>query len=149
MTNFSACNEYRDLLHDHGTLVPELAAHHYAGIGRQRWNELIRDGRVPVVHHCGVPYVTLAWIEQRPTKRGRRGYIPKSDSQPSHNPSNGKVTTLFRIPQTTRSNHSYKEIAHKKNGSNIPSFQKQKLRNTHAKRVTKHDSRNKQTKGKK
>ncbi len=58
--------------------MPESAAHTFAGVCRDRWNEIMRrNRRVPVVVIDGMWYVPLNWIESRRTEGGRRGMLYK------------------------------------------------------------------------
>jgi len=130
MTNFEAINGLRALIAEHGDLVPELAAHNYAGITRQRWNEIRRVRRVPVLIHVAVEYVPLTWIEQRPTSGGRQGLLSRIRKGQTI-PAASDIVQLSR-QKLSRSQDSYREGFHKKNGSNKPTIQKRKARNTHA-----------------
>jgi len=78
MTNFDALREFESLCAQHGPLVPELAAHHYAGHSRQTWNSLRRRKRVKIVTHLGVEYVPVEFLRKRDTRPGKRAFYSLS-----------------------------------------------------------------------
>lgn len=115
MTNFEACEHFRSLVAAHGHLIPELMAHYYAGVTRQRWNEIRRSGRVSVVRHGTGEFVPLTWIETRSTRRGQAGLLSKLQT--------GKRLGLASdTPLRQRCNHSSAETLQNLNGSNIPTI---------------------------
>jgi len=133
MTNFEAINAFRKMTTECGALVPELAAHLFAGVTRVRWNEIRRSvvSGVPVRLHLGVEYVPLTWLEARNTQRG---YTRQLRAQRQVERTKG-LSSPNGLVHPRSSEHSKRKPFHNQNLSNIPAIRKSKRRKTHAVRI--------------
>jgi hypothetical protein len=125
MTNFEAINEFRRLHVEHEHMVPELLAHHFAGITRQRWNQLRRSLRglpedVPIYRIAHFEFVPLTWLETRTTRRGRQGWLSRSRMQLERAPKG-----VIPLPSVARpiSGFPYTKPFKVQNGSNSSTIQ--------------------------